>query len=209
MSFGTIFAILVGVIFVNNFVFARFLGLCPYLGVTKDTSSAIGMGMAVIFVMTMASIVTWPLYRYFLAPNVLVEGLELARVLRTTSFILVIASLVQFIEMLLQKVNPALYKALGIYLPIITTNCAILGVAVLNIDTFFKDGKPLPGSYLGSIAQGFGAGVGFTLAMILMSSVRERMEMANIPKALQGVPIAFVTAGLMSMGFLGFSGLIK
>jgi len=124
------------------------------------------------------------------------------RVLRTTSFILVIASLVQFIEMLLQKVNPALYKALGIYLPIITTNCAILGVAVLNIEK-------LPGSYLGSVVQGFGAGLGFTLAMILMSSVRERMEMANIPKPLQGVPIAFVTAGLMSMGFLGFSGLVK
>jgi electron transport complex protein RnfA len=203
MSFGTIFALLISVIFVNNFVFARFLGLCPYLGVTKDTSSAIGMGMAVIFVMTVASIVTWPLYRYFLAPF----GLE--RVLRTTSFILVIASLVQFIEMLLQKVNPALYKALGIYLPIITTNCAILGVAVLNIDTFFKGGNPLPGSYLASVVQGFGAGLGFTLAMILMSSVRERMEMANIPKALQGIPIAFVTAGLMSMGFLGFSGLIK
>ena len=196
MDFGTIFAILVSVIFVNNFVFARFLGLCPYLGVTKDTSSAMGMGMAVIFVMTMASIVTWPLYTYFLAPF----GLE--RVLRTTSFILVIASLVQFIEMLLQKVNPALYKALGIYLPIITTNCAILGVAVLNIEK-------LPGSYLGSVVQGFGAGLGFTLAMILMSSVRERMEMANIPKPLQGVPIAFVTAGLMSMGFLGFSGLVK
>jgi electron transport complex protein RnfA len=203
MSIGSIFAILVGVIFVNNFIFSRFLGLCPYLGVSKDTSSAIGMGMAVIFVMTMASIVTWPLYRFFLSPF----GLE--RVLRTTSFILVIASLVQFIEMLLQKVNPALYKALGIYLPIITTNCAILGVAVLNIDTFFKDGKPIAGSYLGSIVQGFGAGLGFTLAMVLMSSVRERMEMANIPKPLQGIPIAFITAGLMSMGFLGFSGLIK
>jgi electron transport complex protein RnfA len=203
MSLGTICAILISVIFVNNFVFSRFLGLCPYLGVTKDTSSAIGMGMAVIFVMTVASIVTWPLYRYFLVPF----GLE--RVLRTTSFILVIASLVQFIEMLLQKINPALYKALGIYLPIITTNCAILGVAVLNIDTFFRDGKPLNGSYLGSVIQGFGAGVGFTLAMILMSSVRERLEVANIPKPLQGIPIAFVTAGLMSMGFLGFSGLIK
>lgn len=203
MSVGTIFAILIGVIFVNNFVFSRFLGLCPYLGVTKDTSSAIGMGMAVIFVMTVASIVTWPLYNYFLSPF----GLE--RVLRTTSFILVIAALVQFIEMLLQKVNPALYKSLGIYLPIITTNCAILGVAVLNIDTFFKDGKPVSGSYLGSIIQGFGSGVGFMLAMILMSSVRERMEMANIPKPLQGIPIAFITAGLMSMGFLGFSGLIK
>ncbi len=196
MSLGTIFAILISVIFVNNFIFSRFLGLCPYLGVTKDTSSAIGMGMAVTFVMTMASIVTWPLYRYFLEPF----GLE--RVLRTTSFILVIASLVQFIEMVLQKVNPALYKALGIYLPIITTNCAILGVAVLNIDKFHD-------SYLGSIVQGFGAGLGFTLAMILMSSVRQRMEMADIPKALQGIPIAFVTAGLMSMGFLGFSGLIK
>jgi electron transport complex protein RnfA len=209
MNLGTVFAILIGVIFVNNFVFSRFLGLCPYLGVSKDTSSAIGMGMAVIFVMTMASIVTWPLYRYFLAPDAVIKGLELAKALRTTSFILVIASLVQFIEMLLQKVNPALYKALGIYLPIITTNCAILGVAVLNIDTFFKHGKPVPGSYLGSIVQGFGAGLGFTLAMILMSSVRERMEMANIPKPLQGIPIAFITAGLMSMAFLGFSGLIK
>lgn len=203
MGFDKIFAIVIGMIFVNNFVFARFLGLCPYMGVTRETSSAIGMGMAVIFVMTIASVATWPIYRYFLAPF----GLE--RVLRTTSFILVIAALVQFIEMLLQKINPALYKALGIYLPIITTNCTILGVAVLNIDTFFKDGKPLPGSFLSSIIQGFSAGLGFTLAMILMSSVRERMEMANIPRPLQGIPVAFVTAGLMSMGFLGFSGLIK
>ncbi len=207
MNFGQIFAIIIGMIFVNNFVFARFLGLCPYMGVSKETSSAIGMGMAVIFVMTLASVATWPLYRYFLAPAP--YGLGLERVLRTTSFILVIAALVQFIEMFLRKTNPALYKALGIYLPIITTNCTILGVAVLNIDTFFKSGKPLPGSFLGSIIQGFSAGIGFTLAMILMSSVRERMEMADIPKPLQGLPIAFITASLMSMGFLGFSGLIK
>lgn len=203
MSFGQIFAIIIGMIFVNNFVFARFLGLCPYMGLTKEMSSAIGMGMAVVFVMTLASMATWPVYRYFLDPF----GLE--RILRTASFILVIAALVQFIEMVLQKVNPGLYKAMGIYLPIITTNCTILGVAVLNIDTFYKDGKPLSGGFLGSIIQGFSAGIGFTLAMVLMASVRERMEMANIPKPLRGIPIAFITAGLMSMAFLGFSGLIK
>jgi len=197
------FAIVIGMVFVNNFVFARFLGLCPYMGLTKEMSSAIGMGMAVIFVMTIASIATYPLYSYFLLPF----GVE--RVLRTASFILVIAALVQFIEMLLQKVNPALYKAMGIYLPIITTNCTILGVTVLNIDTFVKDGKAQPGGLVGSAVQGFSAGVGFTLAMILMSSVRERMEMADIPKPLRGIPIAFITAALMSMAFLGFSGLIK
>lgn len=219
MNFSTVFAIFLGAVLVNNFVLQRFLGLCPYLGVTKDTSSAIGMGMAVIFVMTIASIVTWPIYNYILAPtsaNIWAKifggdpaDYDLTRVLRTISFILVIASLVQFVEMFLQKVVPALHRSLGIYLPLITTNCAVLGVAVLNIDIFFPGGNPVAYSYLKSILQGFFAGIGFTLAMVLMSAIRERLELADIPKPLQGIPIAFITAGFMSMAFLGFTGLVK
>ena len=219
MNFSTIFAIFLGAVLVNNFVLQRFLGLCPYIGVTKDTSSAVGMGMAVIFVMTMASIVTWPIYNYLLAPtqaNIWAKifggspaGYDLTRVLQTISFILVIAALVQFIEMFLQKMVPALHRSLGIYLPLITTNCAVLGVAVLNIDIFFPGGVAVEYSYLKSILQGFFAGVGFTLAMIFMSAIRERLDLADIPKPLQGIPIAFITAGFMSMAFLGFAGLVK
>ena len=219
MDFGTVFTILVSTILVYNFVLARFLGLCPYIGVSKDTSSAIGMGMAVIFVMTMASIVTWPIYNYLLAPtasNIWAKifggdpaQYDLTKVLRTISFILVIASLVQFVEMFLQKVSPALYRALGIYLPLITTNCAVLGVAVLNIDMFYAGGRPVELSYAKSVIQGFGAGLGFTLAMVIMSGIRERLELADVPRPLRGIPIAFITAGLMALAFLGFTGLIK
>jgi len=219
MNFSTVFAIFLGAVLVNNYVLQRFLGLCPYLGVTKETSSAIGMGMAVIFVMTMASAVTWPIYNYLLAPtqaNIWAkifggapENYDLTNVLRTISFILIIAALVQFVEMFLQKMVPALHRALGIYLPLITTNCAVLGVAVLNIDSFFAGGKAVPYSYLKSVLQGFSAGVGFMLAMILMSAIRERLEMADIPKPLRGIPIAFITAGFMSMAFLGFAGLVS
>ena len=218
MNVGDAFAILISTIFVYNFVLSRFLGLCPYMGVSKDTGSAIGMGMAVIFVMTLASAVTWPVYRFLLAPstaNVWYRifggepgSYDLTRVLRTISFILVIASLVQFVELFIRKVSPGLYRALGIYIALITTNCAVLGVAVLNIDMFFKNAEPVPGSYLRAILQGFGAGIGFTLAMVLMSAIRERLELADVPEPLKGMPIALIVAGLMSMAFLGFAGLI-
>jgi len=218
MGIGEAFAILISTIFVYNFVLSRFLGLCPYMGVSKDTGSAIGMGMAVIFVMTLASAVTWPVYRFLLAPSTSnlwyqifggdPASYDLTRVLRTITFILVIAALVQFVEMFIRTVSPGLYRALGIYIALITTNCAVLGVAVLNVDMFFQDAQPVAASYLKSVLQGFGAGVGFMLAMVLMSAIRERLDLADVPEPLKGVPIAFIVAGLMSMAFLGFAGLI-
>ncbi|MBN2366599.1 MAG: RnfABCDGE type electron transport complex subunit A [Calditrichaeota bacterium] len=213
----SIFQIIILSIFVNNFVLARFLGLCPYMGVSKQLDSAIGMGMAVTFVMTIASLVTWLLYTFFLAPtyenvfyslfNLPIQDVPDLTFLRTIVFILVIASLVQFIEMYIQKVSPTLYRALGIYLPLITTNCAILGVAVLNIDLFFIDGLPAESSFIHTIVQAFSAGLGFTLVLVLMAGIRERLEMIGIPKPLRGLPIAFIVAGLMSIAFLGFSGM--
>lgn len=198
MDASNLLVIVVGAILINNFVLARFLGICPYIGVSKKLDSAIGMGMAVIFVMTIASFATWVIYYYLLRPDTGIWGIDLT-FLRTIAFILVIASLVQFVEMVIQKTAPSLYNALGIYLPLITTNCAVLGVAVLNIDENFN--------LLESIVNGAAAGVGFTLALILMAGIRERLELADIPKPLQGIPIAFIMAGLMSIAFLGFSGL--
>ncbi len=216
---GELFIIFIGVVLVNNFVLVRFLGICPYIGVSKDLKSAAGMGLAVIFVMTMASAATWFIYRYLLAPGphnlwfcLWGDGMEPAAFdfsyLRTIAFILVIAALVQLVEMVITKSSPALYRALGIYLPLITTNCAVLGVTVLNIDTFFQGGEAVRGSLFKCLVQGFGAGVGFTLALLLMASIRERLELADVPPALRGAPIAFLIAALMSMAFLGFSGLI-
>ena len=193
--------IFVSAVFVNNFVLSRFLGLCPYIGVSKRTQSAIGMGMAVIFVMTLASTVTWLVYRFVL----LLYHLEF---LRTIAFILVIASLVQFVEIVIQKFSPGLYRALGIYLPLITTNCAVLGVAVLNINMFFHNGEMIEASFLKSVIHGFGAGVGFTIAMLLMSGIRERLELASVPERFRGAAISFVTAALMSMAFFGFAGVV-
>ena len=216
MEYG-IFQIIILSIFINNFVLSRFLGLCPYMGVSKQLDSAIGMGMAVTFVMTIASLVTWILYSFFLAPtyqnvfytlfNTPIETVPDLTFLRTIVFILVIASLVQFIEMYIQKISPTLYRALGIYLPLITTNCAILGVAVLNIDLFFADGLPIENSFILTLVQAFSAGIGFTLVLVLMAGIREKLEMTNIPKPLRGLPIAFIVAGLMSIAFLGFSGM--
>lgn len=214
-----LFIIFVGVVLVNNFVLVRFLGLCPYIGVSRDLKSALGMGLAVIFVMTMASAVTWVIYYYLLAAtphNVWFllwgDGIDPSAFdfsyLRTIAFILVIAALVQLVEMIITKTSPALYRALGIYLPLITTNCAVLGVTVLNIDIFFRNGEPLAGSFIKCLVQGFGGGAGFTLALILMASIRERLDLADIPPALKGAPIAFLVAALMSMAFLGFTGLI-
>ena len=200
MDFGQLFIIAIGTIFVNNFVLMRFLGICPYIGVSKQLDSAVGMGMAVIFVMTLASFVTFLIWTYLLDPATNVWGTDVdLRFLRTVSFILVIASLVQFVEMVIQKTAPALYKSLGIYLPLITTNCAVLGVAVLNIEESY--------GLIESLVNGFSAGIGFTLALVLMAGLREKFEISAIPKPMQGIPIAMIMAGLMSIAFLGFAGL--
>jgi electron transport complex protein RnfA len=213
VNLDRIFAIAIGNILVTNFILARFLGLCPFIGVSKRTSSGFGMGMAVTFVMTIASLVSYLLYAGVLRPNAYLlvailgeqsvlarDGLETA--LRTVSYILVIASLVQLVEMFLRKAVPALYKALGIYLPLITTNCAVMGVALLNTT---DAAEPLAMGE--AVFQGFCAGIGFTVAMLLMSGIRERLELMDVPKPLQGVPIAFVCTGLMALAFLGFEGM--
>ena len=191
MNFDSLFVIVIGTIFINNYVLSRFLGLCPFLGVSRKLSSAFGMGMAVIFVMTLASFVTWTIYEWVLVPY----GITY---LRTIVFILVIASLVQFVETVLNKTAPALYQALGIFLPLISTNCAILGVSVLNIDE--------QRNLIEALVQGFSGGVGFTLALLLMAGIRERLELARGPAVFRGVPIALICAGLMSIAFLGFAG---
>ncbi len=188
------FIIIVSAALVNNFVLSRFLGLCPFIGVSKKMDSALGMGMAVIFVLTLASIMTYLVNRFLLIPNDLVF-------LRTVSFILVIATLVQLVEMFIQKISPTLYQALGIYLPLITTNCAVLGAALINITEKYN--------LLESAVNGFGAGVGFTLALIIMSGIRERLELAKIPDSFKGAPIAFIIAGLLSLAFLCFKGIIS
>ena len=207
METQSLFVIAVGAIFITNFIFSRFLGICPYIGVSKSLDSAVGMGLSVVFVMTLASMTTWLINAYMLSPtesNIFYHIFSLETppdllFLKTISFILIIASLVQFVEMVIQKLSPALYQSLGIYLPLITTNCAILGVAILNIDNNFN--------FIQSIVYGFSAGVGFTMALVLMAGLRERLEMAPIPKVLRGIPIAFLMAGCMAIAFLGFSGL--
>ena len=195
------FQIMFTAVFVQNFVLSQFLGLCPFIGVSKRRDAAFGMGMAVIFVMTLASIATMLIYRLVLKPR----GMDLY--LDIVSFIVVIAALVQFVEMAMRKVAPALYKALGIYLPLITTNCAVLGVTQLNVIDFADDASLL--SCMGkSAANGIFAGVGFTLAMVLMGGIRERLESAPVPRCLQGVPIAFICAGCMALAFFGFAGFV-
>ena len=189
---GRMMAIIIAAIFVNNFVLSRFLGICPFIGVSKQLDSAIGMGAAVIFVMTLATLGSWSVYNLLLVPMNL-------GYLRTIAFILIIASLVQLVEMILQKFSPSLYRALGIFLPLITTNCAILGVAVLNIDEKYSLGY--------SLVNAIAAGIGFTLALILMAGLRQRLELANVPPSLRGKPMAFLIAGIMSIAFLGFAGL--
>lgn len=198
MSIESIVQISIGAVLINNFVLSRFLGLCPFFGVSKRLSSAVGMGMAVVFVMTVASMITWLINRHILVPRD-VEFLQ------TIVFILVIASLVQLVEMTIQKFSPVLYEALGIYLPLITTNCAIMGVALLNADKNEFTGRLY--TFPECVVSGVMSGVGFTLALVLMAGIRERLELADVPGPLRGLPIAFVTAGLMAMAFLGFSGL--
>jgi|SRR6056297_15765 len=199
MSIGSLFLIAISAIFINNFVLSRFLGLCPFMGVSKKLDSAFGMGGAVIFVMTIASAVTWVIQNYVLNPDALLVKADL-RYLQTIAFIVVIASLVQFIEMFLHKSLPHLYKALGIFLPLITTNCAILGVTILNIDEGYN--------FLETVINGFSAGLGFLLALVMMAGIREKLELADVPEYLKGVPITFITASLMSLAFMGFSGML-
>ena len=189
-----LFLVFIAAILVNNFVLTRFLGICPFLGVSSKVSTAVGMGMAVLFVMSISSVVTYGLYHLVLVPYDI-------EYLRTISFILVIASLVQVVEIVLQKVSQKMYQALGIFLPLITTNCAILGLAFLIIDNQYD--------LITGIVFSLGAALGFTLALVIMAGIRERLLLADTPVVLRGVPIALIVAGLLSIAFLGFSGLVK
>jgi electron transport complex protein RnfA len=186
--------ILLSVVLVNNFVLSRFLGICPFLGVSKKVETATGMSLAVTFVMGLASVMTWLVNTFVLIP------LDI-EYMQTIAFILVIAGLVQFVEMVIKKTSPTLYQALGVYLPLITTNCAVLGVAILNIQSNFN--------LIETLVNGVGGGLSFTLAIVLFAGVRERLETSPIPKALDGFPIAMIAASLFSIAFLGFQGLIK
>lgn len=190
----SIFVILLSSILVNNFIMSRFLGICPFLGVSKRVETAVGMGLAVTFVMALASVITYLAHYFILVPLKL-------EYMQTLAFILIIAALVQFVEMVIQKSSPSLYKALGVYLPLITTNCAVLGVAIINIE----EGYDL----FQTLINGVGGALGFTLAIVLFAGIRERLDLSDIPKPLQGFPIAMITAGLMSVAFLGFQGLIR
>ena len=185
-------AITLGAILANNFIFSQFLGICPFLGVSKKVDTAVGMGIAVTFVMGLASAITWLVNTFILIPFDL-------GYMQTVAFILVIASLVPFIAMFLQKSMPSLYTALGVYLPLITTNCAVLGVALLNIQNNYN--------FISSVVYGITGGLGFLLAIVLFASIRERLVFADYPKSFEGFPIALVTAGLMALAFMGFSGL--
>ena len=186
------FLILISTILVNNFVLVKFLGLCPFMGVSKNMDTAIGMGFATTFVLTLASITSYLINTYLLVP------LEL-EYLRTIAFIVTIAAVVGFTELVVNKTSPVLHQSLGVFLPLITTNCAVLGVALLNVSA--------SNSFLQSAVYGFGAAVGFSFVLILFAGIRERVESANVPEIFQGIPIALITAGLMSMAFMGFVGL--
>ena len=192
------FLLIIGAMFTNNFVLSQFLGCCPFLGVSKNTDTALGMGLAVTFVMGVASIITWCVQKVLV-----LLGVEY---LQTIAFILVIAALVQLIEMVLKKYMPSLYSALGVYLPLITTNCAVLGVAILNIDTY---GVASGISLLQSFLNGVFSGVGFLIAILLLAGVREKMDQDSIPKAFRGFPITLIAASILSMAFVAFGGLIS
>ena len=196
---ANLFSVALGAILVNNFIFAQFLGICPFMGVSKKVDTALGMGLAVTFVMGLASAVCWVINEYLLInPAIYGDAPNLA-FMQTIAFILVIAALVQFVEMFLKKNVPSLYQALGIYLPLITTNCAVLGVVLLNVQNNYN--------FIESVVYGITGGLGFLLAIVLFASIRERLEFADPPKAFRGFPIALITAGLMALSFMGFSGL--
>lgn len=190
----TFVAILVGGILVQNFIFARFLGLCPFFGVSNKIETVYGMGAAVCFVTTLCTAITWPMQKFLLEPM----GLGY---LQTVAFILVIAALVQLVEMVIQRVSPPLHAALGIYLPLLTTNCAVLGVAILSVSQGYN--------FVESVVNGLAGGMGWTLATLLFAGVRERTHGPHIPTALQGLPISFISAGLMALAFMGFQGLFR
>jgi electron transport complex protein RnfA len=192
-DFTGILLILLSSILVNNFVLSRILGICPFIGVSKRVETALGMGLAVTFVMALASVITWIVQKAILEPL----GIEY---MQTIAFILVIAALVQLVEMALQKLVPSLYQALGIYLPLITTNCAVLGVAILNLDEGYN--------LIQTLVNGIGGALGFLLAIVLFAGIRERMELAKIPEPLKDFPIALISSGLMSLAFLGFQGIV-
>ncbi len=189
----TLFAVVIGAIFVNNVVLSQFLGICPFLGVSSKVETSLGMGMAVTFVMALSSIVTWALQNYILVPFDIVY-------MQTIVFILVIAALVQMVEIVLKKVSPSLYQALGIFLPLITTNCAVLGVAILMVQKEY--------GLLEGLVYSVSTAIGFAVALVLFAGMRERLEFEEVPKAFQGVPIALITAALLAMAFMGFSGLV-
>ena len=192
MDLTKLFSVALGAILVNNFIVAQFLGICPFMGVSKKVETATGMGMAVIFVMGLASAICWPINEFIL------EKFHLG-FMQTVTFILVIAALVQFIEMFLQKSMPSLYEALGVYLPLITTNCAVLGVVLQNTQNSYD--------FITSVVYGVTGGIGFLVVIVLFASSRERMEFSEWPKAFEGFPIALVAAGLIALSFMGFSGL--
>ncbi len=188
------FVIIVSAIFVSNIVLTQFLGICPFLGVSTKISTSIGMGAAVLFVMTLATITTWIFQYYVLNPF----GLGF---MQTIVFILVIAALVQMVEIILKKVSPALYQALGVFLPLITTNCAVLGVAILTIQKQFN--------LLESVVFAMSTAIGFTLALVLFAGIREHLDLMEVPKGMRGIPIALVTAGILALAFMGFTGMVK
>ena len=190
----TMVAVIVGAIFVNNVVLSQFLGICPFLGVSSKVDTSLGMGMAVTFVMALASIVTWCLQTYVLKPFAI-------DYMQTISFILVIAALVQMVEIVLKKSSPALYQALGIFLPLITTNCAVLGVAIIAVQKY-------PFDLLTGVIYAVATAVGFALALVLFAGIRERLDVEDVPKALKGTPIALIAAGLLAMAFMGFAGIV-
>jgi len=192
MEINTLFVILISTIFINNYVLSQMLGLCPFLGVSKKLDSAIGMGLAVIFVMGLSSFFTFIIYKYVLVPFDITY-------LTTIAFILIIAGFVQFVEMVIEKVSPVLYYSLGIFLPLITTNCVILGVAILVIQKEY--------SLLESVVYAVATAIGYAMALVIFSSIREQLALTKVPKAIQGIPVALITAGIMAMAFMGFSGI--
>ena len=198
---ANLFSVALGAILVNNFIFSQFLGICPFMGVSKKVETASGMGLAVIFVMGLASAICWPINQFLLVnPAIYGEGGPNLAFMQTVVFILVIAALVQLVEIALKRYIPALHKSLGIYLPLITTNCAVLGVTILNIDEGYGFGQ--------SLANSFGSGLGFFLAMVLFSGVRSRMENCKASRAFEGLPITLVAAAIVAVSFFGFTGVV-
>ena len=187
-------AIIIFAVFVNNVILSQFLGICPFLGVSKKVSTATGMGAAVVFVMTLSTIVTFLLHKFVLVPL----GIEF---MQTILFILVIAALVQMVEIILKKISPSLYQALGVFLPLITTNCAVLGISILVIQKEYN--------LLEGVTYTIGISLGFTLAMVIFAGLREHLELVEVPKGVRGIPIALITAGILAMAFMGFAGLVK